>query len=236
MFYDDIAHNKLNPFPGQIFNYNGGPNVYADVPKDYIGENVTVENFLNVLKGNNSSGGKVYTPIQKMIFLYICRDHGGTGFFCFPSEYLWAHTLQNTFNYMAKHKLYKQITVYVESCESGSLFNGVLPNNTKIYALTASSPIESSYACCYNSTMDTLICDCFSINWLMDAETHSPFEETVAIEAYIVELLTNTSTVCEYGDLSVTKDLLSSFLAGKTKQLASDAKNLSQGGMIPVNH
>lgn len=36
--------------------------------------------------------------------------------------------------------------LYIEACESGSMFNGLLPDNLKIYATTAATPFESSYA------------------------------------------------------------------------------------------
>ncbi|KAI2647688.1 Legumain [Labeo rohita] len=38
MMYDDIAHNRNNPCPGNIINKPNGPNVYPGVPKDYTGE------------------------------------------------------------------------------------------------------------------------------------------------------------------------------------------------------
>lgn len=226
MIYDDIANNPSNPFKGQIFNYNGGPNVNEHVFKDYTHEFVSVENFIKVLKGDKSAPGKVLeTNKNDHIFIYLV-DHGGPGYFCFTNGNLWAHDLQDAFNYMHKHKLYKEITIYVESCESGSLFNGVLPNNVSIYALSASAPSESSYACCENDTINNLLCDCFSINWLLNAETHDVYEMTLKLEANIVRNLTENSTVCQYGDLKVDKSLLSSFLANKTKSLLKDKHNL----------
>ncbi|KAI2644177.1 Legumain [Labeo rohita] len=38
MMYDDIAHNRNNPYPGNIINKRNRPNVYPGVPKDYTGE------------------------------------------------------------------------------------------------------------------------------------------------------------------------------------------------------
>ena len=47
--YDDIADNAQNPFQGQVFNYNGGPNVYPGANAiDVSGDNVTPSAFLNV--------------------------------------------------------------------------------------------------------------------------------------------------------------------------------------------
>ena len=45
---------------------------------------------------------------------------------------------------MHTKKNYKYITFYLEACESGSMFQQ-LPENTSIYALSASNPSESSW-------------------------------------------------------------------------------------------
>ncbi len=46
---------------------------------------------------------------------------------------------------MHTNKLYKELVFYLEACESGSMFLD-LPSDTKIYATSASSPDESSWA------------------------------------------------------------------------------------------
>ena len=44
-------------------------------------------------------------------------------------------------------KMYKQMVIYWESCESGSMFNRLLPKDINVFATTAANPSESSYAC-----------------------------------------------------------------------------------------
>jgi hypothetical protein len=51
MHYDDIANSPSNPQKGNVINRPDGPNNYVDVPKDYVGSNVTAANFLRALKG-----------------------------------------------------------------------------------------------------------------------------------------------------------------------------------------
>ncbi len=51
------------------------------------------------------------------------------------------------------------------ACESGSMFDKILPNNTNIYAVTAATPFESSYACYYDEKVRTYLGDCFSNHW-----------------------------------------------------------------------
>ncbi len=57
---------------------------------------------------------------------------------------------------------YSKMILYVEACESGSMFNKILPANISVYAVTAATPFESSYACYEDSYAHTYIGDCFS--------------------------------------------------------------------------
>lgn len=41
---------------------------------------------------------------------------------------------------------FREMAVYLEACESGSIFEGLLPPNLNIYATTASNAQESSWA------------------------------------------------------------------------------------------
>lgn len=62
--------------------------------------------------------------------------------------------------------------IYIEACESGSMFEGLLPNNYNIYATTASNAEESSYATYCpgddSAGFDTCLGDLYSISWLED--------------------------------------------------------------------
>ena len=42
--------------------------------------------------------------------------------------------------------MYDQLVFYMEACESGSMFEGLLGDNLNIYATTAANAMESSYA------------------------------------------------------------------------------------------
>lgn len=41
--------------------------------------------------------------------------------------------------------MYKQLVFYMEACESGSMFEGHIPNNIDIYVTTAANAHESSW-------------------------------------------------------------------------------------------
>ena len=62
-----------------IINRPGGPNVYDGVLKDYVGDDVTPINFLNILQGKNMTrigSGKIIKrlvlDIQKSLNNYKC--------------------------------------------------------------------------------------------------------------------------------------------------------------------
>ncbi|URD99040.1 Peptidase C13 family [Musa troglodytarum] len=164
--YDDIAHNEENPIPGVIINDPQGENVYAGVPKDYVGDDVNVNNFFAVLLGNRTaltggSGKVIDSGPDDYIFVYY-TDHGGPGVLGMPTyPYLYADDLIAVF--------------YLEACESGSIFEGLLPNNISIYATTAANAMESSYAT-YCPGMfpspppqfTTCLGDLYSVSWMED--------------------------------------------------------------------
>ncbi|KAJ0076284.1 hypothetical protein Patl1_35147 [Pistacia atlantica] len=178
--YDDIAFAKENPRPGIIINKPYGTDVYYGVPKDYTGENVTANNFLAVILGNKTaltggSGKVVNSGPNDHIFIYY-TDHGSPGIIGMPSGYLYAKDLIDVLQKKHEAKAYKKMVIYVEACESGSVFEGLLPKTWNIYAMTAANSSESSWAIyCPEHypypppEYDTCLGDLFSISWLEDS-------------------------------------------------------------------
>jgi len=211
--YDDIAHNPSNPYPGVIINSVGGNNVYNGVPKDYTGPDVTPQNFIDVLTGNSTGGKKVLrSGPNDEVFIYF-SDHGGPGMICFPYDVLYAHQLNDALKYMHKHKMYNSLVFYIEACESGSMFYGLLDPTMRIYAVTASTPEQSSYACCFDDHVGAYLGDVFSVNWLENSDNYeNDVQETLIDQYRIVRNETNTSRVCMYGDISMLNFNLSTFI------------------------
>ncbi|XP_050956892.1 legumain isoform X2 [Labeo rohita] len=134
MMYDDIAHNRNNPCPGNIINKPNGPNVYPGVPKDYTGEDVTPENFLAALKGDRCAVKKrnpkvITSEGNDTIFIYLTA-HGQSGKLAFPNSFLYAHDLIKTIKEMARDNKFSKMVIYMESCHSGSMFT-TLPDNIR---------------------------------------------------------------------------------------------------------
>lgn len=208
MMYDDIANNEENPTPGVVINRPNGTDVYKGVPKDYTGEDVTPENFLAVLRGDEEavkgkgSGKVLKSGPRDHIFVYF-TDHGATGILVFPNEDLHVKDLNKTIRYMYEHKMYQKMVFYIEACESGSMMNH-LPDDIDVYATTAANPNESSYACYYDKERSTYLGDWYSVNWMEDSDVEDLTKETLHKQYHLVKSHTNTSHVMQYGNKSIS--------------------------------
>lgn len=226
--YDDIADNELNPRKGVIINHPEGGDVYAGVPKDYTGDDITVDNFFAVILGNKNavkggSGKVIDSKPNDRIFIYY-SDHGGPGVLGMPSKpYLYGKDFVDVLRKKHASGTYKEMVVYVEACESGSVFEGLLPEDLNIYVTTASSADESSWGT-YCPGMDpppppeyvTCLGDLYSVAWLEDSESHNLKKETVEQQYQKVKDRTSNyntydtgSHVMEYGNKSIKPEKLS---------------------------
>ncbi|KAG6532673.1 hypothetical protein ZIOFF_006523 [Zingiber officinale] len=229
--YDDIAHNKDNPRPGVIINHPKGGDVYAGVPKDYVGEDVNVNNFFAVLLGNktalNGGSGKVVDsgPDDRIFVFY--SDHGGPGILGMPTyPYLYSDELVDVLK--KKHALgsYKSLVFYLEACESGSIFEGLLPEDINIYATTASNAYESSWGTyCPGDRFRpppefyTCLGDLYSVSWMEDSDIHNLQTETLKQQYRLVKTRTSVnetyksgSHVMQFGDLELNVENLFVYL------------------------
>lgn len=217
MMYDDIAHNEQNPTPGVVVNHVNGSNVYLGVPIDYSGQEVTPENFLSVLQGkqvSNGSGKVIASGPKDHVFVFF-SDHGGPGILCFPEANLMATQLSGAIKAMAAENKFRKMVLYIEACESGSIFDGLLPDDINVYATTAANPNESSYACYYDELRNTYLGDFYSVNWMEDSDHENLHRETLLRQFKIVKDETNTSHVTEYGDMQMGHMKLSAFQGRK---------------------
>jgi hypothetical protein len=214
MMYDDIAYSKDNPIQGNVINRPGGPNLYPGVLKDYTGDQVNPANFLNIIKGIKSTNTTkvLESGPDDDVFVYFA-DHGGPGLIAFPNDYLYAHELLDALKTMHDKHMYRTLLFYLEACESGSMFNGILDPGLNIYATTAATPFESSYACYYDEFRQAYLGDVYSVNWLENSGIFHVKSESVHDQFEIDRIETKTSTVCEYGNLTVADLPLYRYLA-----------------------
>ncbi|XP_020222250.2 vacuolar-processing enzyme [Cajanus cajan] len=224
--YDDIAYNEENPRQGVIINKPDGDDVYEGVPKDYTGEDVTANNFYAALLGNKSaltggSGKVVDSGPDDHIFVYY-TDHGGPGVLGMPAgPYIYASDLIEVLKKKFDAGTYKNLVFYLEACESGSIFEGLLPEDINIYATTASNAEESSWGTyCpgeYPSPppeYTTCLGDLYSVAWMEDSDRHNLRTETLHQQYKLVKDRTlygdayYGSHVMQYGDVGFSNDIL----------------------------
>jgi legumain len=229
--YDDIAYNEENPYKGSIINKPDGPNVYEGVPKDYTGEHVTVSNFYAAILGDKDaikggSGKVVNSGPNDHIFIYY-TDHGGPGVLGMPtSPNLYADEFVDTLKKKAASGTYKELVIYLEACESGSIFEGLLPEGLNIYVTTASNAEESSWGT-YCPGMnpppppeyETCLGDLYSVAWMEDTEKENLKKETLSDQYLIVKSRTSNhntyrsgSHVMQYGDIKINVEELERYL------------------------
>ncbi|XP_057478445.1 vacuolar-processing enzyme-like [Actinidia eriantha] len=224
--YDDIAFNEENPRPGVMINSPHGDDVYNGVPKDYTGKDVTVNNFFAAILGNKTavtggSGKVVDSGPNDHIFIYY-TDHGGPGVLGMPRyPNIYANDLIDVLKKKHASGTYKSLVFYLEACESGSIFEGLLPEGLNIYATTASNAEESSWGTyCpgqYPSPpeeYETCLGDLYSVAWMEDCDMHNLQTENLKQQYELVKKRTANdnsyygSHVMQYGDLHLSNDNL----------------------------
>jgi len=213
MHYDDIANNEENPHKGKVINKPGGPDVYHGVPK------------------------VISSTANDRVFMFYC-DHGGPGILGVPAgagEYLYAKDLISVLKTKAVSG-FKEMVLYIEACESGSILEGLLPDNINIYATTAANAEESSWGYyCPGMAIpppeeyDTCLGDLYSISFLEDldkltatkGETYE--KQYISIKTRVSQNGTYNegSHVMQYGDLTIDNEKLASWF--KMKGSADEA-------------
>ncbi|KAH7574316.1 hypothetical protein JRO89_XS03G0281500 [Xanthoceras sorbifolium] len=249
--YDDIAFNEENPRPGVIITARMAlmsikeyqrsvyfrcqlteniqivsPHVVDFLWQDYTGEDVNVRNFLAVILGNKTaltggSGKVVDSGPNDHIFIYY-TDHGGPGVLGMPtSPYLYADDLIDVLKKKHASGTYQSLVFYLEACESGSIFEGLLPDGLNIYATTAANAEESSWGTyCPGETpspppeYETCLGDLYSVAWMEDSDIHNLKSETLHQQYELVKRRTANddfgmgSHVMQYGDVGLSKENL----------------------------
>lgn len=128
--------------PGNYSNVD----VRKDCVIDYTRENVTLKNFESVLFGNKTavegieSGRVLESGEYDNVFIYYV-DHGAYLSVALPDgSLLYADQLLSYLKTMKSLKKFYRLVIYVESCHSGSMFDGILPDDLGVYAVSASNP------------------------------------------------------------------------------------------------
>jgi len=182
---------------------------------------------------NIGSGKVIASGPDDQVFVNFV-DHGATGILAFPRGQLTKKQLNDALQKMHDENRYNQLVLYIEACESGSMFNNVLPNDINIFATTAANPHESSYACYYDRSRRTYLGDVYSVNWMEDSDKEDIETETLDAQYQIVKQITTTSHVMEYGDLTIaTADVVGQFQGPDEPSLKTSVPAVSTKDGVP---
>lgn len=231
--YDDVANSYSNPFRGKLFNKptakgTPGVDVYEGCKIDYSGSSVSKSNILGVLKGEQGwfSRKKVLKSNENSKVFFYYADHGAPGLLGLPpgwfrNEYLYADELHKAVKYMHDQKMYKEMVMYVEACESGSIFENILEDDINVYALSAANAKESSWGtyCSPDDKVDgksigSCLGDLFSVNWMEDTDAAKLGVESLKNQFDTVQKKTTRSHVLQWGQTTIANEVIGEFEAG----------------------
>lgn len=221
---------------------------------DYSGGHVSPDNFLSILTGEKGTGGtgRTLTSTEKDdVFVYFA-DHGGVGSLAFPGRIpllpnmrlLNAKKIINALTTAHSKKMFNRLVFYTEACESGSIFDGLLPSNISIYAVTAANKDESSWGWyCDDASggnkvmgrsMGVCLGDMFSVKWLEDSDASNRATETLAQQFAKVKTRVTKSHVSHFGDLSIASEPLIDYQgeANETTPLPLEETSVPQDGGV----
>ena len=220
MMFHDVPTASSNPFPGQLYNHPGDDarDVYAGVVVDYEKTEVSPENLVKVLTGDESTGKKVLKSTEEdNVFLFF-SDHGGADMLAMPGGNIHSKDLLNAIQTMYDKKMYKKFVLYIEACYSGSMFLN-LPEDLNVVAITAANDKESSYGwyCGSESVVKgkqvgPCLGDEFSVYWMEDADKGEEETETLDEQFHRLVKGVTKSHVSIYGDQSFMNDVIGEYI------------------------
>jgi len=184
MMYDDVAHDSANPTPETLINKPGGDNVYPGKDAvDYSGKDCTADNLLGVLNG--TAKGKILNSNAESDVFFYFTDHGAPGLVAMPvGEPLYADDLLRTFQWMHDNQKFRQMVVYIEACESGSMLEN-MTTTIDIFGTTAARNNESSYATYWSDKYQTYLGDEYSVDWMEDSEEYWSADMETLLTQYL---------------------------------------------------
>ncbi|XP_050426122.1 legumain-like [Adelges cooleyi] len=230
MMYNDVVNSTKNPAPGTMINQPDGQDVYGDIIIDYSGEDVTVENFIKILTGDSDgmkgigSGKVIESTMFDNVFVNL-ESLGVNGLVVFPSgEFLYGDQLNSALEEMSNNYKFKKMLIYLDSSNSGSMFDGQLPSDKKILAMTASNPREGSYACyCGEESGEYRTClgNLFSTTWMENINKSLSDKRRAIYKDYEdIRTAVTWSNVMMYGDFGVSLSPFSAFMGNPSDKIS----------------
>ena len=224
MASEDLPFNKYNPYPGQVFHDYSLRDVYKGVKVDYIKWNITKETIFAVMKGDKEAvknitgvdGRVIESGPDDNIFIFL-SGHGRPGSALMPwGGNMKATELRDALMSLHQENKYKNLVIFIDTCYSASMFEGYLPNDIGVYAMTASGPHEIAWSNeCHSKAFvqhQTCLGGIFAINWVNQLQTNDRTKSTLnQIFEQVQSASRRYSNPKQFGDLSIAKKMQSEF-------------------------
>ncbi|KER20529.1 hypothetical protein T265_10942 [Opisthorchis viverrini] len=205
--YDDIANNPRNPFKGKVFHDYTHEDIYQGVEIDYRGKDVTRDNFVKVLKGDEKLAANKKKVLKSgpddNVFIFY-SGHGLVSSMSLLAEELHAVELNDILAHIHSKKKYNKLVLYMAACFAGSMFRDILPPNMGIYVTTASKEDELSWSIfCEDKDFDICLASEYAYVWIRDSEYHDLKTRTLDQQYEEVKKKTAYSHVMKYGEMAI---------------------------------
>jgi phosphatidylinositol glycan class K len=146
---DNIACNSRNNEPGVISIYDGSnENIYEQIEVDYKGIDVSVDNFLNVIRQRHAPetplNRRLRSDSESRVFIYI-NGHGGNGYHKLQDTHVISdHEFAKAVEELYAKRGFKEMLIISDSCGAFTIFDYLeVPN---IFMIGSSSKDEKSYS------------------------------------------------------------------------------------------
>lgn len=184
---DDIAYNEQNPHPGTMIRTKGGENLYQNVVVDYTLDQLSPQDFRDIMLGKSSERlPVVLTSDDTKNVLLFWSGHGK------PGALTWDHddkTVNGVFMRMMLEEMlaqnaYRKFCIFIEACYSGSVAQKCEGSLPRMLIMTAANEKETSKAEYYDPQWDTYLTNSFTSSIIQTISNSEPSLNTIYHEAF----------------------------------------------------
>ena len=165
---DDLAFHPSNPEPGVIRVSPGGVNVRENVVADYRLSDLSPEDFISILTGNEGAGLPVTLDSGPGDNVFVFwSGHGVPGAMCWGSRQygMTAGMLGEAFARMQSEGRFRKLLMMVEACYSGSVMERCAGVPGMLF-VTAANGDETSKADIFNGEMGVWMSNRFTSTFI----------------------------------------------------------------------
>ncbi|KAI6212582.1 hypothetical protein M3Y94_00042900 [Aphelenchoides besseyi] len=224
VFFTDSSHyaNYSQPLNSLYNDLNFTKNWRPGLRVDYTARDVTSDNFLAVVQGNETALNctsctrrVLKTTKDDHIFIYH-EGHGGPGFLVYPysTDVLTAKSLHSALMSMQSNKKFNQLLINIMACHSGSMLKSFLSKNGRILGITAARPNENAWAkdcIMVNGSYDFCLNSEMGLAFNVDDTRGDPQHETLEVQYENVHKMVTKSHVMKYGSAAIPTELIAVF-------------------------